>query len=66
MRFDGRNRKLLHRGDRVVVSASASCIPTLNMKPRQEEWFDSIVASLNWNARSQQKPMGSSVTRALI
>jgi len=56
VRFDGRNANTLHRGDKVVIRASVSSIPTINMKVRQEEWFDSIVAQLHWNVRTAQKP----------
>jgi len=60
VRFDGRNCQTLHRGDKVVLRASSSCIPTINMRPRQEEWFNSILSKLNWNIRAAQKPMQTS------
>lgn len=52
--FDGRHRKELMRGDRVVVSVSPWWVPTFTRKDTTNDWFASVSQCLRWNERVVQ------------
>lgn len=52
--FDGRHRMELMKGDKVVVSVSAWCVPTFSRKDSTNDWFASVSQCLRWNERVVQ------------
>lgn len=53
--FDGKHRKELKRGDKLVVRLSPFPLPTINKKAYTGDWFDSLEAGFMFNLRPRQK-----------
>ena len=55
--FDGRYRRLLHRGDSVVIRMSPHPVPTIDRSDHTADWLGSLKRNFNFNTRAQQKPL---------
>ena len=55
--FDGKYRRLLHKGETVVVSMSQYPVPTINRVDHSADWLDSLRKSFSFNYRVDQKPL---------
>eukprot|EP00521_Asterionellopsis_glacialis_P015456 CAMPEP_0195306348 /NCGR_PEP_ID=MMETSP0707-20130614/37154_1 /TAXON_ID=33640 /ORGANISM="Asterionellopsis glacialis, Strain CCMP134" /LENGTH=518 /DNA_ID=CAMNT_0040370563 /DNA_START=122 /DNA_END=1678 /DNA_ORIENTATION=- len=55
--FDGKDRKLLHRGDSVQIQMSAHPVPTINRVDHSSDWLNSLKNNFNFNSRARQKPL---------
>ena len=55
--FDGRYRRILHRGDSLQIQMSAYPVPTLNRADHSSDWLGSLKRSFNFNTRPRQKPL---------
>lgn len=55
--FDGRYRRLLHRGDSVVIRMSPYPVPTIDRSDHTADWLSSLKRNFNFNTRAQQKPL---------
>lgn len=54
--FDGRYRRVLHRGDSVQIQMSHYPVPTINRADHSADWLGSLKESFNFNERVRQKP----------
>ena len=57
--FDGRYRRLLHRGDSVVIRMSPHPVPTIDRTDHTADWLGSLKRNFNFNTRVDQKPFDS-------
>ena len=55
--FDGRYRRVLHRGDSLQIQMSPYPVPTLNRADHSSDWLGSLKRSFNFNTRPRQKPL---------
>jgi len=53
--FDGRNRRILHKGDMVEIKVSPFPVPGICKYDETEDWFDAVRGVLQWNVRATQK-----------
>lgn len=55
--FDGKFRRLLHRGDSVVIQMSDHPVPTIDRMDHTSDWLGSLKRNFNFNTRTKQKPL---------
>ncbi|KAL2631814.1 hypothetical protein R1flu_016500 [Riccia fluitans] len=55
--FDGKKRQQLSKGDSVRIRMSEHPLPTVNKSDQTDDWFQSLVRCLNWNERTEQRPL---------
>lgn len=55
--FDGRDRQVIQRGDRVRVRMSPHPVPTVTRVDQTSDWFTSLERCFGWNERAQQQPI---------
>jgi len=55
--FDGKYRRVLHRGDSVQVKMSSYPVPTINRIDHTADWLTSLKRNFNFNTRARQKPL---------
>ena len=55
--FDGRYRRVLHRGDSVQIQMSKHPMPTINRVDHSADWLQSLKRNFNFNTRARQQPL---------
>eukprot|EP00814_Leptocylindrus_danicus_P000859 CAMPEP_0116020408 /NCGR_PEP_ID=MMETSP0321-20121206/9777_1 /TAXON_ID=163516 /ORGANISM="Leptocylindrus danicus var. danicus, Strain B650" /LENGTH=552 /DNA_ID=CAMNT_0003491089 /DNA_START=110 /DNA_END=1769 /DNA_ORIENTATION=- len=55
--FDGKFRRLLHRGDSVIIQMSEHPVPTIDRMDHTSDWLGSLKRNFNFNTRAKQKPL---------
>eukprot|EP00210_Caulerpa_lentillifera_P002614 g2501.t1 len=55
--FDGRDRQVIERGDRVRVRMSPHPVPTVTRVDQTSDWFGSLERCFGWNERPEQQPI---------
>jgi NAD+ kinase len=55
--FDGRYRRVLHRGDSVQIQMSQHPVPTINRVDHSADWLCSLKRNFNFNTRARQRPL---------
>jgi NAD+ kinase len=55
--FDGRYRRVLHRGDSVQIQMSTHPVPTINRVDHSADWLGSLKRNFNFNTRARQRPL---------
>ena len=55
--FDGRYRRVLHRGDSVQIQMSQHPVPTINRMDHSADWLNSLKRNFNFNSRARQRPL---------
>jgi NAD+ kinase len=54
--FDGRYRRVLHRGIPIQIQMSHYPVPTINRADHSADWLGSLKENFNFNQRVRQKP----------
>ena len=61
--FDGKQRRLLQRGESVEIKMSNFPMPTINGLDHSTDWMNALKKSFGYNERIEQKPLGQNYWR---
>lgn len=62
MSYDATASVAMQKGSYVKLCTAAMPVPTLNSRPLDGDWFQSIRDKLHWNVRTLQKPLAAGFT----